>query len=59
MSRGCRNAPAGFGSARDRGPGRPQQQQRPPRLARSEAQALAFLEIERMGDKTDDDPRGA
>lgn len=57
MGRGCSDAPACFGSARDCGLGRPEQQKRPARLARGEAEALAFLEIERLRDEAGDDPR--
>lgn len=56
MGRRRRNAPACLGRARDQGFRRPEQQQRPARLARGKAEALAFLEIERLRDEAHDDP---
>lgn len=56
MGRGCRDAPARLGRARDSSFGRPEQQQWPAGVARGEAQALALLEIERLRDEADNDP---
>lgn len=53
--RGRLYAPARLGSAGNGGFGRPEQQKRPARFPRGEAQALAFLEIERLRDEADDD----
>lgn len=53
--RGRFDAPARLGSAGNGGFGRPKQQKRPARFPRGEAQALAFLEIERLRDEADDD----
>lgn len=54
MGRSRANAPARLCRARDRGFGRPEQQQGPARFPRGEAQALAFLEVERLRDEADD-----
>src|SRR5437868_6158864 len=58
MGRRCRDTPTRLGRARDGGFGRSEQQKRPVRLTRGKAQALAFLEIERLRNEADDDPSG-